>query len=333
MTNTPPTLRLAIIGSPRSGNSWVRMVLSKLYGLDEIPVHHPDRIDWNQLPRRCVIQIHWHPRPEFVEALDRHEVRVVVMARHPFDVLMSYLNLAYYSHLDGRCHGAGICKECVLVGALPTSDAFFQFATSDEGQLLVSHGPAWWNRPGVIRARYEDLVADPEGEFNRLAGEIGESPRAPVASAVESTSIRHLMPVQGAWHFHLWQGQPGLWRSMLPPDRARAIAAAVPDPFTVLDYACDPDETLDPRQADRNWLSLQLDSTRDHLGHEVTKHRRTKEALTTIQAELARTQQALNELQAAPSASMFRRVARFVRHIPAPHLNLGGAARKPVDTP
>ena len=100
-----PRLRVAVIGTPRSGNSWVRVALRLLYGLEEITAHHASEIDGDNLPPRCVIQIHWPPTPEFVAMLEREGVRVVVPARHPLDVLISWLNLALYSHLDGKCNG------------------------------------------------------------------------------------------------------------------------------------------------------------------------------------------------------------------------------------
>ena len=77
-----PMLRVAVIGTPRSGNSWVRVALRLLYGLEEFTAHHASEIDGDKLPRRCVIQIHWPPTPEFVAMLEREGVRVVVPARH-----------------------------------------------------------------------------------------------------------------------------------------------------------------------------------------------------------------------------------------------------------
>lgn len=111
----PQVLRLAVISTPRSGNTWVRASLARLYGLDEVAAHLPEEVDWDDFPRRCVIQIRWPPWPKFVARLERNQFRVVVMARHPLDVLMSWLNLASYSHMDGVCHGEA-CRECAIVG-------------------------------------------------------------------------------------------------------------------------------------------------------------------------------------------------------------------------
>ncbi|MCA1684913.1 MAG: sulfotransferase domain-containing protein, partial [Planctomycetia bacterium] len=281
-----PTLRLAVISTQRSGNTWLRGLLAEVYGLEEIPVHFPDQVDWENLPGRFVIQIHWHPEPAFVENLDRHEVRVVVLARHPLDVLMSWLNYAYYDHMEGNCRGKEVCDKCDAIGLLPRSDAFRDYVEGKIGRWLLSHSPAWWDRPGVLQVRYEDLVRDPEATLGRLADEIGRPPLGSIAGAIESSAIGRKKPDQGVWHYHYWQGQPGLWRAMLPAAEARAIVRVAPTAFEVLGYACDPDESLGPDQADRNWLRLQLDSTREHLSLERSKHRRKSEDLKAVRVHL-----------------------------------------------
>jgi hypothetical protein len=291
-------LRFAVIGAPRSGNTWVRGLLAALFGLEEVPVHHPDEIDWEHLPARCVLQIHWYPIEEFVATLQRHEIRVVVVARHPLDVLMSWLNYVNYVHLEGLCRGGGACSECAIVGALPRSQTHLDYATGEHGRLLLCYSAAWWkHRPHEIRLRYEDLVAETATTVGRLVEQVGEPPVRTIAEAVEARSIFRMKPGQETWHYHFWLGQPGLWRYMIPAAEARAIAAAVPEPFEILGYECDPDQTLTEPRADLNWLHLQLASTRENLNVERVKHRKTKEDLTSLQANLERTLQSFEHEQ------------------------------------
>jgi hypothetical protein len=300
----PQTLRLAVVGTPRSGNTWVRSLLADLYDLQEIPVQVAQETPWTNLPARCVIQVHWAPWPWFLRNVGRHGVQVVTPARHPFDVLMSWLNHVYYVHLEGVCPGGGACKECAIVGALPGSDTFLDYVRSEAGQFLLSFSPAWWNRPGVLRLRYEDLVEAPEDELGRLVGRIGEAPRKPLAEALEATSIARLKPSHEVRQYQYWQGQSGLWRAMLPAARAREIAAAVPTAFEVLGYDCDPDESLDPAGADRNWLQLQLSSTREHLALERRKRLDRVRELEVAREQVRRLERRLAEAgQSAPAGA------------------------------
>ena len=149
----------------------------------------------------------------------------------------------------------------------------------------------------MIRVRYEDLVADPLPALARLEAEIGEPFGRPVADVLASTSIAQTKPSRDGWQYHFWQGEPGLWRSMFTATEARALAKALAgpfdalkytcDPFAELGYACDPDEALGPAQADRNWLSLQLDSVREHLALEKAKHRATLQDAADLRDRLA----------------------------------------------
>jgi hypothetical protein len=312
------TLRLAVISSPRSGNTWVRQLLARIYGLEEIPVHFPEEIDWDHLPRRCVIQVHAYPVESFPGLLEQHGVRVVVLARHPLDVLASWLNLVFYSHQEGYCPGGGACDECALVGVLPRSREFMDWACSDHGRLFLCYSPAWWRRPGVIRGVYEEFVADPEAALGRMVEQIGEPPRSPIAEVVASGRIGQKKSSQEVWHFHYWQGRPGLWRCLFPAAEARAIAANIPEAFEWLGYDCDPDATLDGRDADQNWLRLQLDSTREHLRLERMKHRQTLQNLTALRARAGALEtELLSAAQPAPPEPIAPPPAPVAAKLPA----------------
>ena len=292
-----PPLRLAVISTPRSGNTWVRALLARLYDLVELPVHFPQQLDWEALPRRCVIQLHWYPEESFTATLERAGVRVVVLARHPLDVLISWLNYSYYVHQEGVCPGKEACDKCDILGVSPRSDALIDYAGGRVGHWLLSHSPAWWNRDGVLHARYEDLVAEPEVALGRLLDEIGERPRQPIAQVLEATSIHQMKPSKDAWAFHYWQGRPGLWRSLITAEVARAIAAGRPEPFEVLGYSCDPDESLGDTEADLNWLRLQLDSTRENLAVASAKHSKRLEELGCERMLRAKAEEQLGQVQ------------------------------------
>ena len=99
-------LRLAVISTPRSGNSWLRHMLAQTFELDQIIVHLPDEIPWDNLPARAIVQLHW-PADDaaFAARLAEHGFRVVVSARHPLDVLISIL--AFCQHDDSTLRWLG----------------------------------------------------------------------------------------------------------------------------------------------------------------------------------------------------------------------------------
>ena len=218
-------MRIAIVSSPRCGNMWLRRLLVALYGLEERSAFTPDELDWEALPERCAVQLHWHRTPELRALLDRHGCSVVVLARHPLDVLVSILHFASHEPatdlwLDGE---AG--SEARLRGADPTSPAFVEYAKSPRARALLSVTPEWWGHADAC-VRYESLVADPAGELGRIAAALGAPTLVSPAEAVESVRFERLKAEAPNQHF--WQGRVGLWQELLPTAVALEIAEAHP---------------------------------------------------------------------------------------------------------
>jgi hypothetical protein len=280
-------LRVAVVGTPRSGNTWLRALLAASYGLEEMPTSRVEDLDWATLPERCVVQIHAMREEPFAGQLDRHEFRVVVLARHPFDVLISALN--YEQYIANPClwtDAAGRTRS--LRGATPHSAEFLEYATATHPGSVLSISPDWWTAPGVYRVRYEDLVQEPAGTLASLAALLHLEPRRPIAQVVAELDISTIRAGYDVWHYHYWQGRPGLWRSLLPAQLANQIAAMQRPVFETLGYVCDPNESLSATQAEATWCEIQLQSVRQHLSDERTKHARTKDELGKVRDHLDR---------------------------------------------
>lgn len=271
-------LRVAIVGTPRSGNTWLRGLLAGLYGLPELAAATPEAIDWGGLPRRCALQIHWLREEPFEAQLARHGFRVVVPARHPLDVLISGLNYEQYLAEPSRWRNPeGFGRT--LSGATPRSPEFIEYATANHPGSVLSFSPSWWPAPGVLRVRYEDLLADAAGTLARLVEQLDAEPVAPIAEVVEACALDRARSNRESWQYHYWQGQVGLWKILLTPWVAGQILGAQRQVFEALGYDCEPDEELDGHRADANWYRLQYHSVRRHLEEERARHARTRQAL------------------------------------------------------
>ena len=136
-------LRVAIISTPRSGNTWLRHLLSRLYQAATIPFHSPIEIEWNKLPADCILQLHWHPEPSFLAHLESGGFRVVVLARHPLDVLISILHFALTDQTLRWLEGEG-GNERPIFGAMPRSTAFTDYATGPRAKALLAISHEWY---------------------------------------------------------------------------------------------------------------------------------------------------------------------------------------------
>jgi hypothetical protein len=285
-------IRLAIISTPRTGNTWLRHLLSYVYQAAELACHNPADLDWSGLPRNCILQVHWHRTAAFQAILERHGFHVAVLARHPLDVLLSILHYSLHDGSTRQWLDSEEGTEAPICGAMPTSTAFAKYATGRRAAALLSISRQWWDVPEASRVHYEDLVADPAGQLAAIVKAVAIPVRRPIAEAVAAHTLPRLrlncgtekMPEN---HHHYWQGNPGHWKRLLPAEVAHAIAAAHAELFSVLKYECDSDPVLDRSQAESHWINLNRPELTERLWNYASMKQRLERALAT-QGELDR---------------------------------------------
>ncbi len=247
-------IRIAVVGTPRSGNTWIRLLLAAAYRVPELALHRLTPADWATLPPQCILQIHANRTEEFARQLADHRFRVVTVARHPLDTLISILQFAV---TDGGTHnwleGRG-GDESGIFACTPRSRCFVEYASSPRANALFSVTRDWWQAPGVVGVRYEEMVADPAGELGKLCDAIAPPRESDLISIAARHTVTRLRSRAGNGHF--WQGRPGQWRELLPEAEASEIASAIPDAFSRYGYICNPDPTLTVSAADANWVRL-----------------------------------------------------------------------------
>jgi hypothetical protein len=245
-------MRIAIISSPRSGNSWVRAVLAGSLDLQEIAVHNYLEAP-AQLPERCVLQLHWYREPNFQRYLDENQFKALVIGRHPLDVLLSVLQFIRHEPATGQWLQGNAEIPLELAGQPPGSDAFMDYALGWGAENLLSITYQWWHDEKAIRVKYEDLVDSSNERFARLCNALdAKTPRERLDSALERFSFRYFRALPNQ---HGWQGRPGLWRQLIPARAARAIYKRHRHLFDVLGYEV-PWTWTTRQQAMRNWESL-----------------------------------------------------------------------------
>ena len=258
-------LRIAIVSTPRSGNTWFRRLLAMTYVLQEWAVHNPADLDWAGLSSRCLLQLHWHRVEPFTSLLDQNRFRVVVLSRHPLDVLISILHFAASRAPDGPMAGGrrgqrGPDLRCTAVQpGLPGVWHGTQGGGFAQCQPRVETGD------GLPLPPLRGSCPRPRRRAE-AAGEGVGYPAAPeaIAGAIAANSLEKLRATSHNQHF--WQGRPGLWKALLPAKEARRIARAHPTVFQGGGYECDPDESLDHCRADANWLPAQAPEIAEHPG-------------------------------------------------------------------
>jgi hypothetical protein len=285
-------LRIAVISTPRSGNTWYSLLIASVYGIPRMSSHLMEDDAWAGLPEEIVLQIHWPREPEFVDRLRREGFRVVTMARHPIDVLISILHVAVHDVESERWLRGRDGDEQPLWGAWPQSEAFLEYATSKRAETLLSVSPDWWTAEDAVNVRYEDVVADTTEMLQSLEPHFGPLRRS-IEAAIEETSMDRMR--KNFTNNFFWMGRPGLWRELLTADRAKAIARAHPQVFATLGYEAVGRADLTDSAASRRWIEL----TGPELG--ATLRRNTSSFRSQLATMETRAQFALQAAETARS--------------------------------
>jgi|GEM_PF-1122001 len=279
----PPTAaRIAIVSTPRTGNTWVRHLLAKLYGTSYLAVHSPGELDWATLPQALVLQMHWPPTPAFVALLERHGFQTVTLARHPLDTLISILHFAMHDASTACWLQGDQGNEDGIFAAMPCSSAFLDYATGPRAAVLLAISHDWWSQPGCRRLRYEAMIQDPCRAFGELVQALGMPTQCSVADAVAANTLSKLREQTQADH-HFWRGQLEQWKMLLPANEAQRMARGHEGCLAALGYGCDPNPMLTVPQADANWIRL----NREELAERLRRLKAAELSSYSLRGELA----------------------------------------------
>jgi FkbM family methyltransferase len=239
----PASPRLAIVGTPESGDEWISAVLADVLDAKELPVRHPADVDWAGLPDRFVIQLHWQRSRHLERMLTDHGVLVISPARHPLDVLLSILDRAQHKDSAGAWLGGAAGSEEQLRGSGPRDPAFLAWATSPRARLLLSLTPDWWTTPKTHRLRCEQLMADPNAELVAFLARSELEPVADLNAALKqhSTSTADPPPDDALTA----RTSSYTWQETLSAQYVDVLVATHREVFVSLGY--DPDERALPR--------------------------------------------------------------------------------------
>ncbi|WP_353208982.1 sulfotransferase domain-containing protein [Sphingorhabdus sp.] len=242
-------MKIVIVSSPRSGNSWLRRLLVDGLGLNDTAVHN--YLDVAQVPEQCALQVHWYREPNFQNFLAVHNFSVITLARHPLDVLLSVLHFVKYEPETKRWLEGNCALPDNLNISSPCSQCFIDYATSFGCENLLSVSYQWWHDKDALKIRYEDLVSATNSELERVADFL----------KVDSQLIKSALPLNSIENFqalpnrHGWQGRPGIWRELIPTDIAQKIFSRHSGVFQALGYDIEP-SSLTHEEAERRWLEL-----------------------------------------------------------------------------
>jgi hypothetical protein len=248
-----PQKRFFIVSTPRTGNVWMRRVLTGVLAIPNWAAWLPEEIAWDRLPADVSMAMHWRRSAAFEGFLRERGFRILVTARHPLDVLLSILQYAPREP-DANRWIAGECgnERTLTSETTPVDEAFVRYALSWRASALLDVSVGWAATSDAV-LRYGDFVRDPKAELALVLRMLNVQPEEDVDAVLErfsSENTRKLTPG------HFWQGTPDLWKRLIVPQLAHAIHDRHRAAFQTFGFACDPDPNLTEAQAHANWREL-----------------------------------------------------------------------------
>jgi hypothetical protein len=183
-----------IVSYPRSGNTWTRFLIANLLHPEE-PATFVNIERWvpdseaqssrylKQVPRPRIIKSH--------EYFDHRFKRVVYVVRDPRDIALSYYDFQrkYRQIFDGYPLTKYVSD--FVAGRLSSS------SWGTWGENVGSWISARGGRPGFLLLRYEDMLADTEGELRKVAAffAVDATPQV-LSQSVERSSAERLRSLE-----------------------------------------------------------------------------------------------------------------------------------------
>lgn len=194
--------------------------MAEMFGLQQLAVHSPEDVPWNELPDNFILQLHWHLSDEFIQLLKKFKFHIVTIARHPLDTLISILQFAprepQTAFWLNRLEGDEVC----IHGLSPSDAKFLSYCEGRRAKALLDVTADWWLDPDLTQIKYEDLVSARERTLPMLAIKLC----APIKMLINQPDQqdRFSMASLGSTssNGHFWQGLPGLWQRMFTNDDA-----------------------------------------------------------------------------------------------------------------
>ena len=241
----PNTLKIMIVSTPKTGNTWLKHLLAHIYELPAVDVGLEFQVaEVEALGARRVTHQHYPPRADLLDWAEQNDVVFVTTIRHPGDVLVSMFHFF-------RRHANRLALDDPAQILVRDGDEMGEhtaaFLMAEAGFVVhLNLSLAWMRsaRPHVVR--YEDLWRDPTTALQNLTAAIIEAPLDRIEYAVELCDIDLMRNTLSGGPEFFRKGSVGDWKSVLPPEIADILRHTEPYPtqFAELGYTLDQDDPL-----------------------------------------------------------------------------------------
>jgi Sulfotransferase domain len=245
-------LKILILGTPRTGNTWIKYCLSLIYDLPVVDFPPPefwrpfDAHPYDQLGRRWIAHQHLPPFESLVHWARNRGVVLITTIRHPADTLVSL-----YHYVRNFRERTPIDDETIslLTTSSKKGETDNELPAHDDLQAYVREkffktlhfSIAWLQRRLSYGIRYEDLWDKPFETIHALTDQISPVLHEHISACLERCRLEQMRKDAQADAVFFRGGGVGNWKTSLPASIVRMLAHLPPYPSQIgwLGYSLD----------------------------------------------------------------------------------------------
>jgi hypothetical protein len=212
-------LKILIVATPKTGNTWLKLLLSHIYDLPVADLPFELSVDIAQFEQRLselgdrwIVHQHYPiPEPAFLDCLTRHDIILLNTVRHPGDILVSLFHYVgwRWPELAAGDPLAMLKEDNKVMGKHTLT--YIQNNTFAE---LLSISLRWL--PYTHQIRYEELLAHPIEILTSLTEKICPVSKEKILRGILSCDLNTLRGIYDKRHFR--SGVAGEWKKTIPSD-------------------------------------------------------------------------------------------------------------------
>lgn len=239
-------LRILIVSTPKTGNSWLEALLAEIYNLPEasalahslgFPLPYEfDRDPYDRLGDSWIMFRHLWPTRAWLDWIRERGVVLLTTVRHPGDVLVSARQFVkdYSPAQKENPNGYEMLRDGDAMGEHTLRFVREHFYKDLNISIL-------WAGAGARVVRFEDQVADPVKAMTAITDAISPVPAGRILDSVLLCELKRLRANNPARAFLFRRGRTGDWRETLPKAISETFRSQPPYPaqFAALGYDMD----------------------------------------------------------------------------------------------
>ena len=232
-------MKIIVVGTPKTGNTWVKHLLADLYNLPVVTLKPEfDADEAAAAGPNWISHQHYLPKQALLTWAKANGVIFITAIRHPADVLISL-----WHHIQKRKgKNAEIKQAASILGQTGDigSDTTLSFVENDF-HVYLNLSIAWLQVPGAIALRYEDLWTQPLETLARLTDTIEPRSLESLKLSLCACELGLMQQLLDPEKKLIRRGGTGGWREILPEKIKEALARLDPYPaqFAALSYSMD----------------------------------------------------------------------------------------------